>query len=145
MNATLHLAFVFVLAVGTASVAAPAADTVNAQKAPVRSILDTQMLTGFPTTEVVQGQVTIPPGGVVDWHVHQGDESAYVLSGESVLKVQGQPDRLVHAGDHFFMPRGVPHSIVVAPTGQPGTVMSTWIVDKGKPLLTPVAAPAPAK
>jgi quercetin dioxygenase-like cupin family protein len=105
MNATLHSAFVFVLALGTSSAATQAADTANAQKAPVRSILDTHMVTGFPTTEVVQRQVAIPPGGVVGWHVHQGDGPAYVLSGESVLKVQGQPDRLVHAGDQFFMRR----------------------------------------
>ncbi len=55
-----------------------------------------------------------------------------------MLKVQGQPDRMLKAGDSFFNPRGAVHSLIAAPGGDGGTAVSTWIIDKGQPLATPV-------
>jgi len=47
------------------------------------------------------------------------------------------PDKTLHAGDSFFNPRGAVHSLVSADSGDT-LVVSSWIVDKGKPLATPV-------
>jgi quercetin dioxygenase-like cupin family protein len=63
-----------------------------------------------------------------------------VLKGNLILKTQGQPDRALKAGDSFFNPRGAVHSLAVAPGADGGVALSTWIVDKGAPLATPVPA-----
>jgi len=60
-----------------------------------------------------------------------------VLKGNLILKIRGQPDRLLKAGDSFFNPRGTVHSVVAAPGGDGGTAVSAWIIDKGQPLATP--------
>jgi quercetin dioxygenase-like cupin family protein len=90
-----------------------------------------------PST-IVLGTATLPPGAVVDWHVHPGDEAGYVLSGHLVLRKRGQPDRALAAGDHFFNARGEVHRLEAAP-GAEGVALSTWVVDRGAPLAT--AAP----
>jgi quercetin dioxygenase-like cupin family protein len=54
-----------------------------------------------------------------------------------ILKVKGQPDKTLKAGDSFFNPRGSVHSVVAAGDGE-AMALSTWVVDKGKPLATMV-------
>lgn len=106
--------------------------------APKRTILDQHEQSGVPGTEIVLGTADIPAGGVVGWHVHDGDESGYVLKGNLVLKTRGKPDQVLKAGDHFFNPRGAVHSLAAAPGSEGGVALSTWIIDKGKPLAEPV-------
>jgi len=57
-----------------------------------------------------------------------------------ILKTQGQPDRVLKAGESFFNPRGAVHSLGVAPGSDGGMAVSSWIVDKGVPMATPVPA-----
>jgi quercetin dioxygenase-like cupin family protein len=103
-----------------------------------RTILDQHEQSGVPGTEIVLGTADIPAGGVVGWHMHDGDESGYVLKGNLVLKTRGKPDQVLKAGDHFFNPRGAVHSLAAAPGSDGGVALSTWIIDKGKPLAEPV-------
>lgn len=105
---------------------------------PKRTILDQHDQSGVPGKEIVIGTAELPAGTVIGWHVHEGDESGYVLKGNLILKTRGQPDRVLKAGDHFFNPRGAVHSLAAAPGGDGGVALSTWIVDKGKPLAEPV-------
>ena len=113
---------------------APAANAPQAK----RTILDQHEQSGVPGTEIVLGTAEIPAGGAVGWHMHNGDESGYVLKGNLVLKTRGKPDQVLKAGDHFFNPQGAVHSLVAAPDGDGGVALSTWVVDKGKPLADPV-------
>lgn len=106
--------------------------------APVRSILERHDQTGVPGKEIVIGTATFAPGSVIGYHTHPGDEVGYVLEGNLILKTQGQPDRNLKAGDSFFNPRGAVHSAAVAPGSKGAGVVSSWIVDKGEPLATPV-------
>lgn len=108
---------------------------------PKRSILDRHDQSGVPGKEIVIGTAELPAGTVIGWHTHSGDESGYVLKGDLVLKTQGKPDQVLKAGDHFFNPRGAVHSLAAAPGSQGGTAVSTWIVDKGKPIAEPVKQP----
>jgi quercetin dioxygenase-like cupin family protein len=101
-----------------------------------RAILERHDQAGVPGKEIVVGTVTLGPGGVVGFHEHPGDEAGYVVKGSVIWKVRGQPDKTLKAGDSFFNPRGSVHSIVGGDGG--GTAVSAWIVDKGKPLSTPV-------
>ena len=122
------------LATGIHAQDAPA--TATAQ--PKRTILDQHEQSGTPGTAIILGTAEIPAGGVVGWHTHDGDESGYVLKGNLVLKTRGKPDQVLKAGDHFFNPRGAVHSLAAAPGGDGGVALSTWIIDKGKPLAEPV-------
>src|SRR5262249_36888939 len=104
-----------------------------------RTILDRHDLSGVAGKEVILGTAELPAGAVIGWHVHDGDESGYVLNGHLVLKAMGQPDRVMKAGDYFFNPSGLVHSLAAEPGTDGGTALSTWIVAKGKPLAQPVA------
>ncbi|HEY2463359.1 MAG TPA: cupin domain-containing protein [Steroidobacteraceae bacterium] len=108
--------------------------------APVRNIMERHDQSGVPGKEIVIGTATLPPGSVIGYHTHPGDEAGYVLKGNLILKTQGQPDRALKAGDSFFNPRGAVHSLAVAPGADGGMAVSAWIVDKGKPMATPVPA-----
>jgi quercetin dioxygenase-like cupin family protein len=102
-----------------------------------RNILDRHDQSGVDGKEIVVGTAEFPKGGVIGYHTHDGDEAGYVLKGELVWRVKGQPDKTLKAGDHFFNPRGSVHSLIAAPGGDGGMAYSTWIIDKGKPLATP--------
>lgn len=65
---------------------------------------------------------TYPPGLSVHEHVHPGeDEMFYVLSGE-LNGYCGQEAWAAVPGSFVFVPRGQPHSFMVADTG-PATVL----------------------
>ena len=105
-----------------------------------RNILEHHDQSGVPGKEIVIGTATLPPGSVIGYHTHPGDEAGYVLKGNLILKTQGQPDRTLKAGDSFFNPRGAVHSLAAARGSDGGMAVSTWIVDKGVPMATPVPA-----
>jgi quercetin dioxygenase-like cupin family protein len=86
--------------------------------------------------ETLLVEATIEPGVAVGRHTHPGVESAYVLEGGFELPVQGQPTRVIKAGDGFQIPPETPHA-----GGKPGEAKSriliTYVVEKGKPLASP--------
>ena len=100
-----------------------------------RNILERHDQSGVDGKEIVTGTAEFPKGGMIGFHTHDGDEAGYVVKGEVIWRVKGQPDKTLKAGDHFFNPRGSAHSVVAS--GDGGTVFSTWIIDKGKPMATP--------
>ena len=81
-------------------------------------------------------EATIEPGAAVARHTHPGIESTYVLEGGFELPIQGQPTRMIKAGDAFQIPAETPHA-----GGKPGDAKSrlliTYVVEKGKPLASP--------
>lgn len=80
--------------------------------------------------------ITVAPGGFVAPHAHPGIEMGYVLEGEAVMSVAGQPDPTVKAGDSYLTPAGVVHSAkATGPT--PVRIVGTFVVDKSKPLASP--------
>ncbi len=125
-----------VLLVSIVAVTATVAATVTQQ--PTRTILEKHDQTGVPGKEVVIGTAELPAETAIGFHTHPGDEIGYVLEGTLVVKTRGQPDKVLKAGDTFFNVRGAVHSLIAAPGSQGGKAVSTWIVDKGKPLSTPV-------
>lgn len=100
-----------------------------------RNILERHDQSAVEGREIIIGTAELPAGSTIGWHVHPGDEIGYVTRGAIIWKVRGQPDRELKAGDHFFNPRGSVHSVTSL---EGGTVVSTWIVDKGKPMAEPV-------
>jgi quercetin dioxygenase-like cupin family protein len=90
----------------------------------------------FPGYVTVLVEATIEAGTTVARHTHPGIESAYVLEGGFELPVQGQETRMIKPGDGFQIPPDTPHA-----GGKPGAaksrILSTYIVQKDKPLASP--------
>jgi quercetin dioxygenase-like cupin family protein len=87
--------------------------------------------------EAVQVRGEFNPGAGVGRHTHPGEEISYVLEGEVVVEMDGKPPLTLKAGDVFFVPAGQVHAAKNNGTA-PAKVLSTYIVEKGKPLATPV-------
>jgi quercetin dioxygenase-like cupin family protein len=86
--------------------------------------------------ETVIGIAEIGPNAMVGKHTHFGVESGYMLEGEITLLIEGQPPKVVKAGESYMIPAGVPHDGKSGPNG--GKVIATYVVEKGKPFATPV-------
>ncbi len=93
----------------------------------------------MPGYTTINMEVEIDAGVTVPRHTHPGIESSYVLEGGFELPVQGQPTRILKAGDGFQIPPETPHA-----GGKPGDKKSriaiTYVVEKGKPLVSPAPA-----
>jgi quercetin dioxygenase-like cupin family protein len=87
--------------------------------------------------ETLLVEAIIEGGVAVGKHTHPGIESAYVMEGGFELPIQGQETRMLKPGDGFQIPPNTPHA-----GGKAGTaktrLMITYIVEKGKPLASPV-------
>src|SRR5204862_7753968 len=57
----------------------------------------------------VQALAEFVPGGAAGKHTHPGEELGYILEGTLELQIEGQPPRVLKAGDAFFVPAGVVH------------------------------------
>ncbi|MES2757653.1 MAG: cupin domain-containing protein [Pseudomonadota bacterium] len=83
---------------------------------------------------VVRGE--IDAGVVAARHTHPGDEISYVLEGEAELLIDGEPPRIVKAGEAFVIPAGKVHG-ARNPGAGPLRFVGVYVVEKGKPLATP--------
>jgi quercetin dioxygenase-like cupin family protein len=86
----------------------------------------------------ILARVEIEAGTQVMRHTHPGVESTFVLAGGGTLSVHGQPDKQLSAGDGFQVPAYVPHALRNG--DQPSVLAITYVVEKGKPLVTPAPA-----
>ena len=90
-----------------------------------------------PGREVVQVRVDFDPGYVSPRHTHPGEEIIYVLEGTLEYHIGDQPPATVGPGDVLFVPAGTVHWVRNAGSGN-GAELATYVVEKGKPLLTVV-------
>jgi quercetin dioxygenase-like cupin family protein len=89
-----------------------------------------------PGREAVVARVEVAPGARAGRHTHPGDEISYVLEGQAELLIDGQPPRIVKAGESFVIPAGVVHDAHNA-SDQPTKLVGVYVVEKGKPLASP--------
>lgn len=78
----------------------------------------------------------VPAGGAAGRHTHPGAETGYVLEGELNLLIDGQPDKVVKAGESYQIPAGVVHD-AKAHGDKALKVLGVYVVDKTKPLASP--------
>ena len=88
-----------------------------------------------PGREAVQVRVDFDPGYAFPRHTHPGEEIIYVLEGTLEYEIDGKPPVRVKAGDVLFIPAGTIHSAKNVGGGN-GAELATYVVEKGKPLLT---------
>ncbi|MFL5630314.1 MAG: cupin domain-containing protein [Gemmatimonadaceae bacterium] len=89
----------------------------------------------IPGREVVQVRVDFDPGYVAPRHTHFGEEIIYILEGTLVYEVEGRSPTTYKAGDVLVVPAGAIHSVTNVGTSN-GAELATYVVEKGKPLIT---------
>ena len=87
--------------------------------------------------EAIQVLVGFAPGVIAPNHTHPGEEIVYVVEGALEYALAGRPPVTLKAGDVLFIPAGKPHAVKNVGSGN-AAELATYIVEKGKPLLTPV-------
>lgn len=118
-----------------AGVFAGAAASVAAAQPVQRTTLQEQPFPG-PVIHTVTTRAVVARGGEVAPHTHPGIEMAYIADGQALVRIAGRPDQTVPTGGSFSVPDHVVHS--VRNTGQgPLTMISTYVVDRRKPLASP--------
>jgi quercetin dioxygenase-like cupin family protein len=85
--------------------------------------------------EAIQVRVDLAPGVAFGKHTHPGEEIIYVLEGTFEYEVEGKPPVTLKAGDVLFIPAGTVHAAKNV-GNVTASELATYIVEKGKPLLT---------
>ena len=88
-----------------------------------------------PGREAIQVRVDLAPGVAFGKHTHPGEEIIYVLEGTLEYQLEDKPPVTLKAGDVLFIPANTVHSARNAGSVT-GSELATYIVEKGKPLLT---------
>ncbi|OKO72072.1 cupin domain-containing protein [Bradyrhizobium sp. AS23.2] len=88
---------------------------------------------GYTTVTAI---AEVPPGGAAGRHTHPGVETGYVLEGEVDLLIDGQPAKLLKAGDSYEIPAGVVHDAKTH-GDKSLKIIGIYIFDKTKPLASP--------
>jgi quercetin dioxygenase-like cupin family protein len=86
-------------------------------------------------TRSLQVRVDIGPGAAFGRHRHPGEEIIYVIEGSLVYEIDGKPPVTLKAGEVLFIPAGTIHAAKNVGSSI-GSELATYIVEKGKPLLT---------
>lgn len=89
----------------------------------------------IPGHETVQNKVDFEPGSQFPRHFHHGEEIIYVLEGLLEYQLDGEPPKLLGAGDVLFVPAGKVHSVRNVGNCK-GSELGTYILESGKPLVT---------
>lgn len=90
-----------------------------------------------PGREAIQARVDFAPGAAAFRHKHPGEEIVYVLKGALEYDIQGRPPVKLNPGDVVFIPYGTPHAVKNIGKGE-ASELATYVVEKGKPLVTQV-------
>lgn len=131
----------FILAISAALVVLACTNPVPAQQSQPGAAHQAQNIKRTPLQrfevpgtayETVIGLAEIAPFVSIGRHTHPGPESGYVIQGGFELLVDGEPPRMLKAGDSYKVAAGTIHD---AKTGAEGAkVIATYVVEKGKPL-----------
>jgi quercetin dioxygenase-like cupin family protein len=125
-KATIPFFALFLLAMPAVAEDAPPA----IKRTPLQSI---DFPDGYKT---VTGLAEIAPGGASGAHTHPGIETGYILEGEVLMSIEGQPDKTLKSGDSYMIPAGAKHD-VKSIGSVPAKAVSVFVVDKTKPLASP--------
>ncbi|GAA1200054.1 cupin domain-containing protein [Pseudonocardia alaniniphila] len=89
--------------------------------------------------EVMTVVIEFPPGDPgTPPHRHPGPAFGYVLEGEMVFELEGEPERVVRAGEAFWEPGGdvIHYQDGNNRTDIPSRFLVTMVCTPGKPMLT---------
>jgi quercetin dioxygenase-like cupin family protein len=119
--------FCLVLALaGCSSVEAPAKSPATGSRTVLQHV---EYPTGYEVNVI---RIVLPANTNSPHHTHPGLESGYVVRGSVTIAIDGQPERVLHAGDTFETPANVPHIVKNGPIET--EIISTYLTVAGKPL-----------
>jgi quercetin dioxygenase-like cupin family protein len=95
-----------------------------------------------PVDHTVMVRAVVARGAEVAPHTHPGIEMAYIAGGQALVRIAGRAPMMIAAGGSFSIPDQVVHSVRNAGPG-PLTMVSTYVVDRRRPLITLVPGPVP--
>ena len=111
---------------------------VPAGAADVKQLFTTD-LADYPGKEARLLEVSYPPGARDMVHRHDAHAFVYVLEGQIVMQVQGQPAVTLNAGQTFYEGPGDVHVVGRnASDTEPAKFVVVLLKAKGAPVLTPV-------
>ena len=86
-----------------------------------------------PGKEVIQNRVDVDREAPAIKHWHPGEVVIYVIAGTLEYEIDGQPGRIVNAGEALTVPAERVHSVRNVGDGT-ATELATYIVEEGQPL-----------
>jgi len=107
---------------------------------PKVTLLSNHDMPDVPGKEITTITVDYPPGVVEHVHHHDANAIVYVLEGNIIEGVQGQPEQHLKAGDTFYEGPNDTHTIGRnASQTEPARFVVFIVHDKGKPIVLPGA------
>ena len=70
-------------------------------------------------------------------HTHPGNVTGVVTEGEFWMTFDGQPKKMLKAGESILVPPGTVHD--EGTSDKPAKLVAVYVLEKGKPLAAPVA------
>ena len=136
-----HTAILVLALAGLACTTTPPAQTQPAAAVAPKFVIKPLLrapFTGDDSKETVVVVGEFPPGSTTGRHTHPGEEYATVIEGSLELLADGREVRRVSAGEAYHNPRGLVHE--ARNVGNvPARLVATFVIDKGKPAMQPVA------
>jgi quercetin dioxygenase-like cupin family protein len=103
------------------------------------TLLQRQKLPDVPGKQVLMVLVSYAPGQASTPHFHAGSVLAYVVEGEVISQLEGQPPVTYSVGQSWYEPPRVPHLISKnASTTKPAKLIAWLLVDEGGPAKEPL-------
>ncbi len=105
------------------------------QPSPVkRTILQKTDVPGT-NLEMIYANVEIAPGFKAGRHFHPGVVMAQVVEGEFWLHLDGQPEKVLRAGESLTLPDRAIHN--EGATDKAAKLTAVYVLEKGQPLASP--------
>jgi quercetin dioxygenase-like cupin family protein len=118
-----------------ALVAAGSPSAQQPQPSPIkRTILQRADVPGT-NLEVIYATVEIAPGFKAGRHAHPGVVMAQVVEGDFWIHLDGQPEKVVRAGESLTLADRAIHN--EGSTDKPVKLNAVYVLEKGKPLASP--------
>lgn len=123
------------------------------------TVLDSYQPPAIPVgAHLMTAVIEVPPGDPGSKpHRHSGPVAGYVLEGEVIFELEGEPERVIRAGEAFWEPGGdvihyqaannsdsVPARFLAVMTCAPGVEMLTYVSEAELEQRRPRRAPRPA-
>jgi quercetin dioxygenase-like cupin family protein len=135
MKRLLAAAAIITLALTAAASAQPVPSPV--QPAPVKRTMLGKVEVPGANTDVITALVEIAPGFKAGRHSHPGTVQGQVLEGEFWYAIDGQPEKVAKAGEFLEIRDAAIHN-EGAQGSTPSKLLVIYIVERGKPLVSPV-------
>ncbi|MNP42314.1 Cupin domain protein [compost metagenome] len=103
------------------------------------TVLQDEMLKNAPGKKALMIEVDYQPGQSSIAHKHEGTAMAYVLSGEIVSQVKGEPAKTFKAGEFWYEPAGSEHLVSKnASATQPAKLLVFMVLAPDEQVLIPL-------